>query len=363
MEVNLQNFIDINIQRHYTINETGIRDTVVIFTATGNSEQPVEIKSLAEAYAKYEDGTTIRQYLDVYFNNGGIKAIIYEGNGLTNLNKDTFRVKIKALPDEYICIVFDNVDYALVKYVAEDFLLDKSDDDKASYGIKEKLFFARITDVNNTDNIKNFIVKYSNVVGAEMTIPAYLNKIRIYASNSVYDYAFTQENLQVENINDAAFKDILTNNMNVNIDLANVSRVCGGNCKNGDEITNNFVRIVLCQTLTNKLINVLVSKIKNNSGLAKLYTAITQELSYYLTNGYLTTDKIWTDETVTVTENGQTYTIIEKGTALLNGFIVKILPMQSLSIDDKSMHKAPKIYLIIADQYAIRKVTLNGEVI
>ena len=48
---------------------------------------------------------------------------------------------------------------------------------------------------------------------------------------------------------------------------------------------------------------------------------------------------------------------------LKNGYIVKILPISSLSSTDKSNHSTPPIYIIIADQYGIRKITINGEII
>ena len=61
--------------------------------------------------------------------------------------------------------------------------------------------------------------------------------------------------------------------------------------------------------------------------------------------------------------NNKTYTLITQGTALTQGFKITILPLSSLTDEDKQEHKAPYIYVILADSYGIRKVVINGEVI
>ena len=66
---------------------------------------------------------------------------------------------------------------------------------------------------------------------------------------------------------------------------------------------------------------------------------------------------------MTVTVNGKQYTIIEEGTPLTNGYFVQILPMSALTENDRAARKAPPIYVIIADQYGIRAITVNGEII
>ena len=106
-----------------------------------------------------------------------------------------------------------------------------------------------------------------------------------------------------------------------------------------------------------------MTKLKNNDGVGKIYATICSELANYRTCGYLSTDKTWTDPTMKVNVNGKTYTIIEEGTPLINGYKVTVLPLASLSQNDIILHKAPPIYIIIADQYGIRSITVNGEII
>ena len=136
-----------------------------------------------------------------------------------------------------------------------------------------------------------------------------------------------------------------------------------GNLKNGADLVNSYTLIVLHQTLTQRLLELLATKIKGSKGLAQIYATIAQELEAYRSCGYLTTDKIWSEEDLVVTYNSQNYTVITKGTPLNSGYAIKVLPFSSLTVPDKTERKTPPIYVIIADQYGIRKITVNGEVI
>ena len=213
------------------------------------------------------------------------------------------------------------------------------------------------------DAVANFGVKYSTVLGAEMTIAAYLSQINVYKTNSVSDYMFTKEAITAETLTDTEYENIIGANCNVDVYLANSVRNMGGNLKNGADLVNSYTLIVLHQTLTERLLELLATKIKGSKGLAQIYATIAQELEAYRSCGYLTTDKIWTEEDLVVTYNSQNYTVITKGTPLNSGYAIKVLPFSSLTVPDKTERKTPPIYVIIADQYGIRKITVNGEVI
>lgn len=369
-EISLKKFVDINIQPHITSVVKGTRDTVVLFTNENGNIGDKTVIGITDTNIKLIDsqgiqteisGSTIPNtfaYLKVYFNNGGAKVKVIENKEYSDLTVED----ITNLSNEYICITYaapvKNIEdvYAKLKSIA------KSNENNV-YGIDEKLILSSTKVFTDSEDIKNFIVKYSNIQGAEMTVAAYLSKINVYGIDTVQDYAFTQEIIEEEKINDSQFTTILENNENVDIYLANKVRNCGGNCKDGSDITNSFVRILLHQTLTEKLLNLLVTKIKNSTGLGKIYTTISQELENYLNSGYLTTDKIWTDEDLIITKNNITYSIITKGTALTNGYHITILPLSSLTEEEIADRKTPPIYVIIADQYGIRTITVNGEVI
>ena len=375
--IDLKQFVDINIKAHVTSTVTGIRDTVILYTPEGELDTIKEFTSLSDV--TYLKNTATYAYLKQYFDNGGVKVRVIEGIGYNNITKEM----ITSLEDKYICIAcVIPVENKEEGYLAIKNLAVTMNADSNIYGINEKLLITSTqVDIENLSqpdysaSVKNLIVKYSSVLGAEMTVAAYLSQIDIDEIDSVKDYAFTQEVLSTtqdgniwtvtsgENINTSDYMALQNVNMNVDVDLANAVRNCGGNCKDGSDIVNNFVRIILHQTLTDQLVNLLAQKIKSTTGVSKLYTVIAQELERYLNCGYLTTDKVWTDNTLKITRNNITYNIINKGDALTNGYSIKILPMTSLTPTEKAEHKAPPIYIIIADQYSIRKITINGEVI
>lgn len=365
-EINLKRFVDIDIQPHVTLAASGVRDTVVLFTADGVENASnlftsmTEVDSYIESLSPGVGYDTTRAYLQVYFNNGGIKALVKEGVSYSNLTASM----IKALDNQYIYIAYAASNSTREAcYNAMKTLAQTLNADSTVYGISEKILLASTNVASDEDSVKNFAVKYSSQVGAEMTIAAYLSKTNIDGLDTINDYAFTEENITLDIIDDTTYGTVINNNMNVDITLANSTRNCGGNCKDGSDLINEFVRIVLHQTLTEQLTSLLTQKLKSTTGISKMYTVITQELERYRNAGYLTTDKVWTDSDLTVTRNQVTYTIISKGDALINGYHVKILPTSALTTQDKTAHNTPPIYIIIADQYSIRKITINGEVI
>lgn len=362
-EISLKRFVDIDIQSKVTRAISGTRNVVVLYTPEGISGTTNLITSLTEAESVYTSSKypeTIK-YLRVYFNNGGVKCYVIEGKKSGDITTD----EIKALPNEYIIIgcvkgASDEIDtvYSNLKTLAITLSTDTS-----VYGINEKILIARTTTNSDEVSVKNFAVKYSSVAGAEMTMAAYLSQINVYKQDTIKDYSFTQETLTSESLSDSEFGTIIDNNMNVDISLVGAVRNTGGNLKDGSELTNSFVKIVLHQTLTERLAQLLVQKIKNSSGISQIYSVIAQELEFYKTAGYITLDKVWNSADLDVSYNGETYTVIQQGTALINGYVIKVLPISSLTEADKSGHKAPPIYVVIADQYGIRQITINGEVI
>lgn len=375
-KIDLKNFVDINIQRHIDKVPNGTRDTVVLFTSdtletyddfeivfNSNTYKTVKVNSY-DYKEKFNDKPNTLQYLNIYFSNGGINALVVCGISIDNMTigsgGNITDDILSYLDNEYIYIAYASATSDLeTNYTKLKNIIKYRNLNKNIYGINEKIILASTSLTTDSEEVKNFAVKYSTIQGAEMTIAAYFSKVQIYKTNSIYDYAFTQEKIKEENIDDANFKLILKNNMNVDIILAEAVRNCGGNNKDGNDLINNFVRIILHQTLTDKLINLLTQKIKSYNGISKIYSVLSQELERYLDNGYLTTDEIWTDDDLV--EKG--YTIIEKGTALNNGYLIKILPFDSLNETEKEKHSIPNIYVILADQYGIRKITINGEII
>jgi hypothetical protein len=372
-DIDVRRFVDINIKQHVETQISGTRDTLVLYThegtlgkISGNTTDTISDKEIlaswAAANAAYPTATfpDTNVYLSMYFQNSGARVVVIEGVDYTKLTVDM----LKSLDNKFIliglCSAKMNVELA---YDALKKLATARETDNDIYGVNEKIIFARTETTTDTSTVSNFASKYSKVYGAEMTMAAYLSGIDVYGVSTVNDYMYTAESIDEEVLTDTLYETLTLNNMNVDTYFAGNVRNLGGNLKNGADLTNSYVRIILHQTLTERLLELLVTKIKNVDGIGKIYATISKELENYRACGYLSTDKVWTDKTMTVTVNGKQYTIIEEGTPLTNGYYVQVLPMSALTEADRAARKAPPIYVIIADQYGIRAITVNGEII
>lgn len=372
-DIDVRRFVDINIKQHIETQISGTRDVVILYTyegvlgrISGNTTNVItnaeKIASWADAQKIYNSSTfpSTNAYLSMYFQNSGARIVVIEGVPFANLTAEM----IASLDNEYILIACcAPEDDAVASYAKLKSIASTRETSNNIYGVNEKIIFGRTTTPDDTDVIQNFASKYSTVYGAEMTMMAYLSGLDVYGVSTVNDYMYTAESIKEEVLTDATYATLLQNNINVDTYFAGNVRNLGGNLKNGADFTNSYVRIILHQTLTNRLLTLLTTKIKNLDGVGKIYATISEELENYRNCGYLSTDKIWTDKTMTVTVNSKQYTIIEKGTPLTNGYVVKVLPMSALTENDKAQRKAPPIYVIIADQYGIRAITVNGEII
>ena len=379
--IDIRNFVDINISTSRVSSISSIRERVVLFTNETALTSDVKIfknlKEVEEAYGDaYEDKVSYK-YAKVYFESGGneLKAIYSE-----TLSEATLLPLVNNLPDEEIVIAIaaSNGESAATSLkLAESYNNQSNVNGFGIYGVNQKIFLGAVDItqfLNNTSNyakadVDNFALKVGDLqkqIGCEMTIAAYLSKIDVYGINTIQDYAYTKEILDVSGYPDdlnTVVQSVLANNANITVEIANSVRNIGGNLTNGEDLVNKFTLIVLHQTLSQRVFNTLTQKIKGSAGITALYSTISQELNKYITSGYLTTDKVWTKEDLTLKYNGRTYTLITQGTALIKGYNITILPLSSLTDEDKIKHKAPLIYVILADGYSIRKVVINGEVI
>ena len=269
-------------------------------------------------------------------------------------------------------VIASNATYGIMAKIAGS--INKSDD----FDMYSKIILSCIPEGSNMSNVgtdsnpiayRGFVLKYG-VCGVEMAIAAYLTQINADQYNSVEDYYFTTENVVYTIDNETSIGYICDDNelaevlmekqINFNSMLVNEVRNIGGNTTKDKDFVNEFMLILLHQTLTNRLVELLTQKIKyNQTGLSLIGAAISDELHRYLNNGYLTTEKSWTDPDLVI----DGITVISKNTQLQLGYKYIILPFSTLTAEDRRQHKLPKIYIIIADSYAIRKIEITGEVI
>lgn len=371
-KINLKNFVNIDIQPTEVTEVRGTRGIVTIFTNYNITAitTPITVKTFTKIMTNDNspvEAVNLNIFLDTYFKLGGDKAVVIpiEAKG-SSVTATELKTAIVELDNENILIAYiDSADTATTgNYSLMKSLAGLMNADINIYGINEKIIITRdVGDFDysyepDKDKVKNLAVKYSSHIGGEASIAAYLSQIDVYSIDSVKDYMFTNESngMEAEDVSDVNYNSLITNNYNVDIDLQGNVRVCGGNCKDGDSLSNNFIRIVLHQTLTSRLVSLLATKISGSNGVGKIYATLIDELGYYKANGYLSTEKVWTKDDLIV--NG--VKVIEKGTPLVDGYYIKVFPVTSTVISTKS---APPIYIIIADQYSIRVINIVGEVI
>lgn len=360
--IDITRFVDVNIVKHVADSSSGLRDTVVLFSDEITSAYD-HVFATQEDY----DSATIPfgashvktdAYVKAFFDNNGSKVRII------NVEAANLETSIAALDKEYIVVAYTSATLATMYTIANNRKNVKKINQKilltSHHSIPDETTTPKASEIAV---VPDLAVKYSDVLGAEMTIAAYLSKIQVYGKDSVKDYAFTKEVITPEAANDTVLGNCLSVNFNVVMSVAGVNRNFGGNLTNEDDLVNQYMLIVLHQTLTDVVLNLLATEhLRGSSAISSLYSTLSQELNKYVVNGYLATDKVWTYNDYIVTKSGKNYTIIKKGTTLPLGYKITILPMSSLTSAEISARKAPDIYVVISDSYGIRKVTIDGEV-
>lgn len=360
MALNLDKFIKIIIKSGENSSRFASRDTAVLLCDTLNIINPASADyTLLESYEDLEKNVsnpseTLKKYVHIFFDNKGVKLKLVK-----IINRDSIKPTIKSLDRDLITVAYCNTDASN--------RLKKSDfPDNVTSTSDQKILVSWDTlddgySYLNSNTSQFFIVKYGNP-GVEMAVLAYLTNINGYYYESVQDYDFTVEELREEYYtqpSDTIVEGAIDKNYNVDAELAGELRNIGGNDTRGYSLVNDFMMILLSQTLSDKLLNVITSKIKyNQNGLNIIQSTIIQELDRYVNCGYLTKDKVWTDDTLIVPEG---YTLITKNTPLTQGYKFIILPFSTLTDAEKNNHELPKIYLLLAESYSIRSIEINGK--
>lgn len=391
MSVKYTNFVEVNINHHVSNKPTGLRDVAVAIFYDSTIVEPntvTDCGTLTKTSTLPDELTNFENYVDAFFDNGGRKlhcivtnvapreTVTIEGQSVIRVNAN-FTVIIDGLPMEEI----------MVGYVGTGTLANEVDfreaaaaynESKATEKIYQKIFVAEIPYVagNTTDlssyissdekvvDIENYVLKYG-AMGIGASVLAYYTQMNAYLTDSAVDYCYTKEKYGEETtdhfvFNDNALvKEAMQLDINIDINLSNAVRNIGGNDTAGYSITNQFMLLVMHQTLTVKLYELLAQKIKYNSqGLTSVLSTLTAELNKYVNNGFLTTNKTWNDGDLYY----ENYLIIKDETLLSLGYKVVILPFESLSAEEVEAHQLPKIYVLVADSYSIRKIVVTGEV-
>lgn len=353
-DIDLTRFVNININYYESTKLSSGRVMVALFVKSSEasfSENYIELDGKNDNnYSKLSGDA--KSYVDIFFSCGGTKLRIQKINSGTSATA----TDVDSLPYQAI-VIASSCGYNL----------NVENYNSGKKNINKKLILMKSsTPTDSYSNNEGVAVKVysSDKTGYEMSIAAYLSLININENNSIQDYDFTSEfNLEAEPTNDSILGDVMNKNNNIDMVLAGNTRNIGGNCTNGKDLVGWFSLILMQQTLSERLVDLLSTKIKGIRGLSAIYNTLSNELDKYVDNGLLTTDKIWDKDTQTISKNNKTYTLIEKGTPLSLGYYITILPFSSLTDDEKENHSAPYIYIALATYYGIRKIDIEGAAI
>ena len=363
MSINLTNFVKINIVNHIDTDVKGTRDTALLLSFGADATGASVIKTTKSDYATVlaADAKALA-CAKIFYANGGVKLDVLKVlNTISAQDFKTLMENTDIVDTKYVVVGETGLDHDKFETLVKGINLDEQD------GIYHKLYVGETTipadwstlTGANAVNIENYVLKFGATAGNSMTLLAYLTQINVYDEDTCQDYALTLEKDVTGTTKDVDVKTCIKNNYNIDavIDGANV-RVVGGNDTSGKSIINQFMLIVLHQTLTERVLQVLFNKIKyNDSGIASVLTAMVQELNRYVNNGFLVTNKIWEYEDLYY----KNQLIINKNAPVASGYKVVIMPFSTLTPADLQEHKLPMIYVLIATSYGIRKIEISGE--
>lgn len=375
----IKKFVDIDISNDVSTSTTGSYDTLLIFSTFGTLGYINEVEvgstldeviealattdaiSVATAITTYSDYSNIISALTVYYNHGGANVIIV--TGISDIITLTANY-LYELPSNLALIAFVTSDNQAnvnsIYSIAYDYNSAHSD------GIAQKLFFASTNSVSTSYNeCEACVIKYAeseNYNYDEFTIPAYLTQLNAHSYN-IEQYIYTTETVDATAMTLSLYETLESLNFTFDMLIANKVKAVNTVTLAGNDLYEKFIVMLIQYTLTQAILNVLITKISYMNVVGVLNSVIANELVYYLDSEALSTDVIYTDNDKTVTYNGETYIILPENTVFTKGYFCKILPVTALTTEQRASHIAPPIYLFLAINYSIYSITIEGSVI
>ena len=352
--IDIRNFVNVNIKSLEETREEGSRPWVLVyssgetndFTAVGfNSTYDKFYGEDGKEIEGLEDDTMTR--LAIFFKNGGSK-ITFKTDALPTLEK----FKNKNLIDNVIIVNLGDVSTF-------------KEEDMDALGIYKKMIVEKAMTKTEYDTLtieksSYQVITISNKVGTEMIVASYLSQIKVY--ESCPDFNFTnvvglEEDLSDEITYGTEGEPLTDLPYNFEMLIGNNYLTIGGNATDGTPFVTTFVSIILTQTTTNAVFNVLKLKLSGNSGINKIRTALCEELNKYTNSGYLTTDEIWGYQDLVVKNqvNDNSEVVITTNTPISNGYYIHIF---KTSKNKQEVY----IFLILATNKGIRYVKIDGRI-
>lgn len=252
-------------------------------------------------------------------------------NSLTATNIDDLNKEVSAPYTVRLCLTVKNT--------------TKNEEKLAA--VKNNNIFVKLVDTTvETDDALSFL--------------AFTTQIRLDGFNTIEDYCYTDEN-GLEVIDNKGNYDTWITKYNFVEKVGNKVLNFGGNLYNGTSIDSDFGVTCIENDIAYALLDIVTSKIRiTPTAQTRVVTAINTVLNRYINNGLILSNSVYSGEDMFIKYNEKTYSIIHKGTTLLNGYYVFTVPVSAISVEDKQNKKFTPIIVVIMTSAGARTISVSG---
>lgn len=252
-------------------------------------------------------------------------------NSLTAVNIDELNNTVSAPYTVRLCLTVKNTTENETKLTA----------------VKNNNIFVKLVDTTvETDDALSFL--------------AFTTQIRLDGFNTIEDYCYTDEN-GLEIIDSKGHYDTWITKYNFVEKVGNKVLNFGGNLYNGTSIDSDFGVTCIENDIAYALLDIVTSKIRiTPTAQTRVVTAINTVLNRYINNGLILSNSVYSGEDMFIKYNEKTYSIIHKGTTLLNGYYVFTVPVSAISVEDKQNKKFTPIIVVIMTSAGARTISVSG---
>ena len=252
-------------------------------------------------------------------------------NSLTATNIDDLNKDVSAPYTVRLCLTVKNTTENETKLAA----------------VKNNNIFVKLVDTTvETDDALSFL--------------AFTTQIRLDGFNTIEDYCYTDET-GLEIIDSKGHYDTWITKYNFVEKVGNKVLNFGGNLYNGTSIDSDFGVTCIENDIAYALLDIVTSKIRiTPTAQTRVVTAINTVLNRYINNGLILSNSVYSGEDMFIKYNEKTYSIIHKGTTLLNGYYVFTVPVSAISVEDKQNKKFTPIIVVIMTSAGARTISVSG---
>ena len=218
------------------------------------------------------------------------------------------------------------------------------------------------TKLTNVKNNNIFVKLVDTTVETDdaLSFLAFTTQIRLDGFNTIEDYCYTDED-GLEIIDSKGHYDTWVTKYNFVDKVGNKALNFGGNLYNGTSIDSDFGVTCIENDIAYALLDIVTSKIRiTPTAQTRVVTAINTVLNRYINNGLILSNSVYSGEDMFIKYNEKTYSIIHKGTTLLNGYYVFTVPVSAISVEDKQNKKFTPIIIVIMTSAGARTISVSG---